>query len=429
MSGEEIIRELIRFANAQNISVYCLDPDAFTKYLIPTTAEFGPQERMVALSFQGQEKIKRVQNLTWLSEDTGAVTLKGAKKYERFFEVMNTDLNYYYELSFYPQRKEADDIYHKIKVKVNRPSVEVRFRKGYTDYSRSEREKIHLVSAFYNPTSFQQLPFEAEFVPFYKDSKVYEPWMNIALPGKELFMERGAEYAYGLKTFNLHVWIKDTKRGEKAFGGQINIPLNIDSSFLDVIRTTDYLCFHYKGPGIKFSQKEYQVIFALYDSQKEEMGTWESTFSLPEDKAGDKSAFINCVLGLVASNPKKGGNSFSLSKEDGSLVHGQTKFFPAITNRFQRMQDASVFLQIYLPQGKSEVQPRFKVSGEGRLTQRVPAEIVAETWNKKTKIWSGIFNLQLRAVIYGEYTLKVEIPVSEEGDVVSKELSLIKLRY
>lgn len=429
LSGEEIIRELIHFANAQNISVYCLDPDAFTKYLIPTTAEFGPQERMIALSFQGQEKIKRVQNLTWLSEDTGAVTLKGSKKYERFFEVMNTDLNYYYELSFYPQRKEADDIYHKLKVKVNRPGVEVRFRKGYTDYSRNEREKIHLVSAFYNPTSFKQLPFEAEFVPFHKDSKVYEPWINIALPGKELFIKRGAEYTPGLKTFNLHIWIKDTNRGEKAFGGQINIPLNINASFMDVIKTTDYLCFHYKGPGIKLGQKEYQAIFALYDSEREEMGTWESTFSLPEDRTGDQSAFINCVLGLIASNPKKGGNSFSLSKDDGSLVYGQIKFFPSITNRFQRMQDAAVFLQIYLPQGKSEVQPVFKVSGEGRLTQRVPLEIVAETWNKKTKIWSGIFNLQLRAVIYGEYTLKVEIPVSEGGDVLTKEVKLIKLRY
>jgi VWFA-related protein len=429
MSGEEIIRELIRFANAQNISIYSLDPDAFTKYLIPTSAEFGPRERMIALSFQGEEKIKRVQNLTWLSEDTGAVTLKGAKKYDRFFEVMNTDLNYYYELSFYPQRKEADNIFHKLKVKVNRPGVEVRFRKGYTDYSRSEREKIHLISAFYNPTSFKQLPFEAEFVLFYKDSQVYEPWMNIALPGKELFLKRGVENQHGLKTFNLHVWIKDTKRGEKAFGGQINIPLNVDASFIDIIKTTDYLCFHYKGPGIKFGQKEYQAIFALYDSQREEIGTWESTFSLPDDKTGDQSAIINCVLGLIASNPKKGGNSFSLSKEDGSLVFGQTKFFPSITNRFQRMQDASVFLQIFLPQGKLEVQPRFKVSGEGRLTQRVPAEIVAETWNKKTKIWSGIFNLQLRTVIFGEYTLKVEIPVSEEGDVLSTETRLIKLRY
>ena len=427
MSGEETIRELIRYANAQNISIYSLDPDTFTKYFITTTAEFGPREKMIGLEFRLDDKIKRIQNLTWLSEDTGAVSLKGAKKYDRFYEVMSTDLNYYYELSFYPQREKPDSKYHKTKVKVNRPGVKVRFRKGYIDYSENERERILLVSAFYNPALFKQLPFEAEFAPFHKDSKIYIPWMNIALPAKELFIDRAIEYAP--KTFKLHVWIKDKRQGTRAFAGQINIPFNIDSSFMDVAKTTDYFCFHYKGPEIKFSQREYEVIFSLYDAQMKEIGTWESSLSLPEFKDDKQGAILNCILGFLTSNPKKGKKSFSLSKNDGSLEYGQIKFFPSITNRFQRMQDASVFLQIHLPQGKTEIQPKFKVSGKGRLTQRIQAEIVAEAWNKKSKVWSGIFNLQLRTMIFGEYSLKVEIPISEESPALSREVKLIKLRY
>jgi len=427
MSGEEIIRELIRFANAQNISIYALDPDTFTKYFIHTTAEFGPRERMAALSFRGEEKIKRIQNLTWLAEDTGAVSLKGAKKYERFYEVLSTDLNYYYQLSYYPQRKEADDEYHKIKVKVKRSGVDVRFRKGYTDYSESEREKILLLSAFYNPALFKQLPFEADFALFHKNSDKYEPWMNIAFPVKQLFMDKPAEY--GTKKFNFHFWIKDVKRGERAFGGQMTIPLNIDSTIMDVINTTDILCFHYKGPEMNFKKKEYEVVFALYDDQTEEIGTWESSLSLPNFKEKKQGSIINCVLGLLTSNPKKGKKSFSVSREDGSLEYGELKFFPSVTNQFMRMEDATVFLQIHLPQGKMEAQPKFKVSGKGRLTQRIPAELVAETWNKKNKVWSGIFNLRLRALIYGEYTLKVEIPGTDEGSALSKEVSLTKLRY
>lgn len=427
MSGEEIIRELIRYTNAQNISIYSLDPDTFTRHFITVTAEFDRREKMESLEFQRDEKIKRIQNLTWLSEDTGAVSLKGAKKYDRFYDVLSTDLNYYYELSYYPQRKEADNSYHKIKVKVNRPGVKVRFRKGYTDYSEDEKERILLVSAFYNPTLFKQLPFEAEFAPFHKDSTLYEPWMNIALPAKELFIDRAIEYAP--KTFKLHVWVKDKKKGNRAFGGQINIPFNIDSSFMDTMKTTDYLCFHYKGPEIKFNQREYEVIFALYDDQMEEIGTWESSLSLPEFKGDKQSAIINCVLGFVSSNPKKGKKSFSLSKNDGSLEYGEIKFFPAVTNRFQRMQDASVFLQIHLPQGKTEIQPKFKISGKGRLTQRIPAELVVESWNKKSNVWSGLFNLQLRNVIYGEYTLNVEIPDSGDGPALSREVKLTKLRY
>ena len=427
MSGEEIIRELIHFANAQNISIYTLDPDAFTKYLISTSAEFGPEEKMIAISFRGEEKIKRVQNLAWLAEDTGAVTMRGASKYKSFYEVMSTDLNYYYQLSFYPQRKEADNSYHKIKVNVNCPGVDIRFRKGYTDYSENEREKILLVSAFYTPALFKQLPFEAEFIPFHKESNTYEPWMNIALPSKELFVKR--EVVPGPKTFQLHVWVKDKRQGEKAFGGQINIPFNVDSSFMDIVQTTDYFCFHYKGPEIKFRQDEYQVIFTLYDAQRDEIGTWDASLLLPELKDSDKGTIISCVLGLITPKPKKGKADFALSQNDGALEYGEIKFFPSITNRFQRMQDASVFLQIHLPQGKPEVQPDFKISGKGRLAQRIPAELVAESWNKKTRVWSGIFNLSLRNVIFGDYTLKVELPVSKEGEVLDKEVRLIKLRY
>lgn len=427
MNGDEVIKELIRFANAQNISIYSLDPDTFTRYFFTASAEHGPRESMDSLAFWKMEKIRRVQNLSWISKDTGAVSLKGAKKYDRFRQVMHTDLNYYYQLSFYPQRKGPDDEYHKIKVKVKRSGVDVSFRKGYTDYSESEEERILLVSAFYNPSLYKELPFKGELVLFHKRSDKYEPWMNIALPAKELFRERAIEY--GPKELALHVWIKDKQRGESAFGGQISIPLNISSSFMEAIRTTDYLCFHYRGPELDFSQRDYQAVFALFDPQTNEIGTWESTFALPDLKDKEKGSIINCVLGFTIPNPGKGKDLFSISKNDGSMEYGQIKFYPVVTNRFQRMQNASIFLQVYVPWGKVERDPKFEVSGAGRLAQQVYGEMVAESWNEKSNIWSALFNLDLRGVIFGDYILKFKIPLSGEDHMLCKEVELKKLRY
>lgn len=427
MNGDEVIRELIRFTNAQNISIYSLDPDMFTRYFFTASAEHGPRESMQGLAFWGKEKIMRVQNLDWISKDTGAVSLKGAKKYERFRQVMRRDLNYYYQLSFYPRRKESDNKYHKIKVKVKRSGIEVSFRKGYTDYSKDEEERMLLVSAFYNPSLFKKLPFEGELVLLPKDSNKYEPWMNIALPVKELF--KGESIVYGPRKFNLHVWIKDKKRGEGVFGGQISIPLDISSSFMDVIKTTDYLCFHYKGPDLAFNEEKYQAVFALFDRQTREVGTWESDYTLPDLKDKNKGDIITCVLGFTALNPEKGKKAFSVSKKDGSLEFDNLKFFPAVTSRFQRRQNASIFLQVYVPQGKIELHPRFKVSGEGRLAQEIQGEMVGESWDKESNIWNGIFNLNLTGVLFGDYTLKVEIPLSEEGLVLNKEMKLKKLHY
>ena len=425
INSDEVIQELIRYANAQNIAIYTLDPGTFSEYFYTASAESpaGPDQSTI---IKKQEKIIQVQNLRWISEDTGAVWLRGAKKYDRFRKVMKTDLNYYYQLSYYPPRKGPDNNYHKIKVKVKRSGVNARCRKGYTDYTEEEEEKFRLVSAFYNPSFFKDLPFEAEFLLLHKESIQYEPWMNIALPAKELFMER--QVVHGLKNYNFHAWVKEKLTGEAAFAVRFTIPFNIDEFFMDVIKTTDYLCFHYKGPELTLSQKEYQAIFALYDDQRNEIGTWEATLSLPDFRE-NHGAIISCVLGFLSPKPEKGKRSFSISQDDGSLEYGEIKFFPTIVNQFQQMQDASVFIQVFVPQGKIEISPTFEISGEGRLAQRLPVGFVAESWNEESNVWSGIFNLNLENVIFGDYILKVKIPVSEEGPPLSKEVQLIKLPY
>lgn len=421
LKADELIKEITRFANAQNISIYTLDPGTFTEYFFTTTAETN--DDLIKDNIKRKhEKINLVQNLRWVSEETGAAWLRGAKKFDTFRRVMTTDLNYYYQLSFYPRRREADNKYHTINVKIKRPGVDVRFRKGYTDYSRDQEDRMLLLTAYYNPSLYKDFPYEAEYIPFHKDSNTYEPWMNIALPVKDLFPEK--RVAYGLKKFELHVWIKDKKRGDKAYGGKITLPFNIDSSFMDSIKGIDYLCFHFKGPELNFDEKEYQVIFAIFDPQTNEVATWESSLALPDFEEGAQGAIINCVLGVITPNPEKGRESFSLSKKDGSLEYGEIKFFPSIINLFPQVQNSSVFLQVFLPQGKIEIRPEFTISGQEITSELIPGELVAESWNEKSKVWSCIFNLDLGDGISGDYTLKVEIPVSEEGPVLSKEVTL-----
>jgi len=425
-NGEEVIRELIRFANAQNISLYTLDSDIYVKHLFSgSSAEYYQKGQMAHFKTIEGDKKRRVQNLRWLSEQTGADHLRGADKFNRFRQVMSSDLTYYYQMSFYPQRKEADDKYHKIKVKVKRRGVEARFRKGYTDYSKEETNKIGLVAAFYNPSLFKKLPFKADFIPFSTKSGKYEPWMNIALPSKELFRDRFVEYAR--KEFNFHIWISDKRSGEKGYGGEINLPFNITSSFMEFIKNIDYLSFHFKGPELTFKHNEYQAVFALVDPQTNEIGTWESMLSLPDLKKSKEGAFINCVLGEMTSNPKKKAKSFLLSRKDGSLEYGQIKFFPRITNQFANREEASVFLQIYLPQGKTKIQPEFLVKGEDSLLRPLSGVVSAESWNKKSKVWSAIFKLDLIPAALGDNSLYVEISISEGSAVLSKELKLTML--
>lgn len=175
-----------------------------------------------------------------------------------------TDLNYYYQLSYYPPRKEPDNAYHKIEVKVKRPGCEVRARKGKTDYSADEEKRMRLVSAFYSPELFKELPFIEEFTFFYISGDKFEPWINMALPTRKLLLEKSK----GLDslTFTLHVWVKNKLSGERAFGIQINLPFIVDDAFWEMATSLDYLCLHYKTAELPIAGQDYDVILALQNN-------------------------------------------------------------------------------------------------------------------------------------------------------------------
>ncbi|MBN1223848.1 MAG: VWA domain-containing protein [Candidatus Aminicenantes bacterium] len=425
MTGEEVIRKLVSFSNANNISIYTLDPGTFTKYFVTTDAEIRHTDLTSLYTGKASSKLERIRNLSWISENTGALALRGSKKYDVLVKTLNTDLNYYYQLSYYPPRKKPDDKHHDIKVKVHRSSMDVRHRKGYADYSDREEQKMRLVSSCYNPSFFKELSFEAEFVPFRKASKKVQPWMNIALPTRDLFLKRGL--LQGPQKFDLHIWIKEEQGGEKAFAGKIPLHFDLDSSFIKRIESTEYLCYHYIGPEIPLRQGSYQIVFALQNQQTNEIGTWESSYTLPDFEEVEQATIMNCVLGVLAKSEEKAKDSFRLSAKDGGLESGRLKFYPSVTNRFGSKTSASVFMQILFPKNKIPAYPEFTVSNEKSGSQSIGFKRLKEFWEEKSRTWSAVFLLDLVPLSPGNYTLTVSLPSSGSTPAMSREIRLMRL--
>lgn len=424
-TGTDVIKEMIRYANAGNISIYSLDSGIYVKKIfsgvsmevIRETSEFKRNiSKLIA-----RDKLNYMQNLLWISEDTGADSLRGAKKFQKFRQVMKTDLNNYYLLSFYPTRTKPDSEYHKIKVKVNRGGVKVRHRKGYTDYTTEGVHKMELVTAFYNPSLFTKLPFKVEFVPFYSASGKCEPWMNISLPVKEIFINRFVDF--GPRDLNLHIWITNKQSGEKGSGGQIKLPFKIDNAFMEYIKTIDYMRLHFKGPEQKLKHGEYRAVFALTDQKTDEIGAYESIFQIPDVDKNKEGAILNCVIGDVKA-AKGEGKPFELSQKDGSLEVGRFKFTPRVAGDFKLWGGAYVFLQVYYPGEMENISPEFCILSEDRKVHILSSKLFASLSKKKTKIWNGIFFLDISKSQVGKNSLVVEIPGCEEGSVINRELKL-----
>lgn len=425
--GDEIFEDLIHFANSYNITFYTLDPDSYLRYVLPDISyDNYPRQiskpddlRFVEDEFADIKKIE-LSNLKILAEDTGGISLQGMKKYDNFQKYVNRDLTSYYELSYYPRRKKADGKYHKIRVKVKRPGVKIRFRKGYYDYKLSQIESLLFASTSANPGLFQQISFQARAIPFVRTRDKFILWMNMALPVQKLIL--GSDPSKESKILKVNIWVDDQK-GQEGFNAQLNIPLALTSALRQKLRNAEYLGYSTCSNEIKLKQDKYNVIFTLYDEESGRVGTVVQTLEVPILKEESEAKIVNAIFGRMMSS-KEDGRSFTISQKDGALQVANQKFYLKGSNQFRSGENVSLFLQVYIPQRNVEFEPQFFIHNDKIGKEQIPAEKVTESWNKKAKILNIVFNLNFMNIIKGKYSLRIGLVDPSNERKIEKELML-----
>jgi VWFA-related protein len=424
-NGDQLLREVIRFANTQNVSVYTLDPDVFTKTVLPgETAEYAGrmEEEMASERISREGKLRKVQNLRALSEETGGDLFRGADKYQRFQEVLKTDLSYYYLLSYTPPRQKPDGAYHEIKVVVRRSGVSVRARQGYVDYTEKEEKSMFLSGAIYNPSLYADLSFEARMVPFYSESGDVEPWLSLAVPFRTIARESMGES--GVKELTLY--LLGVARGgmQRSFSAETSLTIKEVSSADKVIDPESYYFYFFKLSPQKMTDEGYEVSCVLYDPETKRASSVRTSLRFPEKRKDGGREFVNCVLGEGKGNGSEKKGRFRLNDQDGSLDYGGIKFLPRITHRFYRNEGLFVFMQVYSLGGQKDLLPEFELKdGEGSF-HSLEGKPVAEHLDAKHRIWSALFSFDLGQCSAGDGVLTVFLPDARSQTGSSREFRI-----
>lgn len=126
-------QSLLRDANRANVSFYPIDPRGLVAFDTP----IGPR-RPLPLDQDRAALRGRQDSMRWMAEETDGLTVVDRTNLEPGFRRIADDLSTYYLLGYYSSNPALDGKYRRITVRVKRPGMKVRARRGYRAATREE---------------------------------------------------------------------------------------------------------------------------------------------------------------------------------------------------------------------------------------------------------------------------------------------------
>lgn len=128
-------RDAIGAATRANVSIYSVDPRGLSAAGFGADspgppADADPSFRLDSTGLMREARLEEA-SLRTLAEETGGFAAVNSNDLATAFDRIQRDNSNYYVLGYYPVNDRRDGKFRKIEVKVSRPGVEVRSRKGY----------------------------------------------------------------------------------------------------------------------------------------------------------------------------------------------------------------------------------------------------------------------------------------------------------
>jgi VWFA-related protein len=171
------LREVTQEANRHNTSIYAIDPRGLGGSGDTTASihagcgavPIGPRLRMT------QDTLRE------LSEETDGRAIVGRNALEDGVNQILRDSSFHYLLGYSPAASQADGKFHQIRVRVKRPNVDVRARKGYW---ASTAEDVSRATAPVTVTPQPVLDALATIATPNQDGRMVRTWIGTARGGE-----------------------------------------------------------------------------------------------------------------------------------------------------------------------------------------------------------------------------------------------------
>jgi VWFA-related protein len=378
-------------------------------------------------SMTAMMNIQRTQDTLWtLAADTGGKALLDANDLSMGIVNAQRAFSSYYIIGYYTSNANLDGKFRRIKISLREGvSGDLDYRQGYyagkefSKFSTADKER-QLEDALMLGDPITELTMAMEVNFFQLNKAEYFVPVEVKIPGSELALakKRGAEHT-------LLDFIGEVK---DEFGStQTNVRDKVDVKLSDA--TAAELATHPYAYDTGFTTLpgKYTIKMLVRDAETGRIGTYQSTFVIPNLNKEEKRITISSVvlssqrqdMRNAVFNAAKDKDKGQIQQSVNPLVQEGMKLIPSVTRVFTRNQDMYVYLQAY-QQKVDAAHPLVAFvtfyKGQTKAFETPPMQ-VTESLNNRLKTMPLKFSFPLQKIPPGEYLCQVTVldPTGEKA--------------
>ena len=354
-----------------------------------------------------------------LAGDTGGKALLDYNDLTRGIVQAQQNVTSYYILGYYTSNGALDGKFRRIKITVNPElNASLDYRQGYyagkqfAKFTDADKER-QLEDALMLGDPITELTIAMELNYFQLNRAEYFVPVVVKIPGRELALakKRGAQHT--LIDFLLEV--KDELGNNmtvQSMRDNVNIKLSDETAAELSKRPVEY------DTGFTLLPGKYSIKFLARDDETGRIGTFQTSFVIPNLNKEDKRVAISSVvlsgqridLKDAIYNATKAKDRAKDEAANPLVLNGQ-KLIPSVTRVFSKSRDLYVYLEAY-EQGVASVQPLIVFvsfyQGQTKVFETRPIEVTSGMSNT-LKTMPLRFNIGLNPLPLGDYECQVTV--------------------
>jgi VWFA-related protein len=288
-----------------------------------------------------------------LGADTGGKALLDYNDLARAIVEAARSISSYYIIGYYTTNAAQDGKFRRIKITLNANlAANLDYRQGYfapkqfSKFSAAEKER-QLEDALMLPDPITELTIAMEIDYFQMNRAEYFVPVVVKIPGRELALAKrgGAERT-------MIDFIGEIKDSYGATITNVRDKVNIKLSDATAAELAKRPIVY--DTGFTLLPGQYTIKFLARDAETGRIGTYQTTFLIPNLNKEDKRVPISSVV-LSSQRIELKDALYNAAKEkyrtdsENPLIQGGRKLIPSVTRVFRQDRSLYVYLQAYRP--------------------------------------------------------------------------------